>query len=721
MSEYELLQDFNQKRSEEAFAELVRRYAGLVYSVAKRRLANASLAQDITQIVFIRFAKTPPKVKNHAELAAWLHRTTLNVTIDTWRSETRRRNREQQAIVMEPATTDNSIWEDIAPNLDEALNQLNEDDRQALLLRFFGRKTMREVGAVLGVSEDAAKMRVSRALDRLRTQMGAASTVCTTVVLGTLLTERSVEAVPTPLLSRLAALRLPAAATVVGTGGLLTALLRISKFNLAIGSVVLAVIGVSTMHLVWSMVAPFPGVLKADSKINLTSNDTNKTNRITDRGRFDSSGFNKPLPPPAAPVKTWFHVMDAETGNGLANTKIHVAYFGAGGIGESHDVLTDNSGVAAIPEPDDATKNHGPNVFVTAEGHVPKVVGFQDVMPDDYVMKLDPAMMAGGLVVDEQGMPVAGVKIMIQGPGNKLGQSENIDFQTCPVTNQDDGSWSCSYIPKDFTNEIRFILKKPGYAVTTSAVPVPRVDLTNLVLVIDRGFTVVGQVMDPQNQPVADASVKTLGSDSNKQQSAKTDETGGFTLTGIPLDNYMGPKWTIELPEIETNNNGGAIVNGGYAFYGFEQYARETNDGVVVLVRHLVSWPGETNHPQMSLVVQAKGFASREVTVELIEATNVTNLTLSPGNIFRGRVVDEAGKPIPNTVIRTDYDFKNQIPPRFEWSTHTDGNGQFEWDSAPAEEVCYWFEANGYNVIRGTPFLADNSDHEITLKSKVAK
>jgi len=104
MSETELLHSFRKERSEEAFAELVRRYSGLVYSVAKRRLAHGTLAEDITQIVFIRFANTPPNVKNHSELAAWLHRTTLNVTIDTLRSETRRRTREEEAAAMETVT-----------------------------------------------------------------------------------------------------------------------------------------------------------------------------------------------------------------------------------------------------------------------------------------------------------------------------------------------------------------------------------------------------------------------------------------------------------------------------------------------------------------------------------------------------------------------------------------------------------------------------------------
>jgi hypothetical protein len=84
-------------------------------------------------------------------------------------------------------------------------------------------------------------------------------------------------------------------------------------------------------------------------------------------------------------------------------------------------------------------------------------------------------------------------------------------------------------------------------------------------------------------------------------------------------------------------------------------------------------------------------------------------------------VVDESGNPIPNAVIRTDWDFKNQIPTRYDWNTRTDGDGRFEWDSAPAEEICYWFQAAGYNVVRGMPFLADGSYHTITLVDYAAK
>src|SRR5206468_1217709 len=102
-----------------------------------------------------------------AALVAWLHRTTVHVSIDLWRVESRRRAREEQAVAMQTNAED-AAWKEIAPVVDEALNELTDAERQAILLRFFEHKSMRELGAAFGISEDAAKMRISRALERLR-------------------------------------------------------------------------------------------------------------------------------------------------------------------------------------------------------------------------------------------------------------------------------------------------------------------------------------------------------------------------------------------------------------------------------------------------------------------------------------------------------------------------------------------------------------------------
>jgi RNA polymerase sigma factor (sigma-70 family) len=681
MSETELLHAFRKERSEEAFAELVRRYASLVYSVAKRRLFNPALAEDVTQIVFIRFAKAPPKVDSHSELAAWLHRTTVNVTIDTWRSETRRFNREQQAAIMEPAE-ENAKWEEIAPNLDEALNELEEVDRRALLLRFFNRKTMRDVGAALGVSEDAAKMRVSRAVDRLRTRLGVRGVACTTAVLGALITENSMEAAPKEMISKVATIRLPVG--MGATAGWFGGLLRPSILNLGVSAAVLVLVGVTIAQFLRSSAAQSSEVSRSQPDSVAAPTEGPERPKI----QIEDSNIPKVL---AKAAKIRLHVLDSETGIGLAGAQIQIAYFGAGGQGEGHETLTDGIGDADIAEPDNPTRNHGPNVFVTAEGHVPKAIAFGGgrgtPLPAEYTLKLDPAMTAGGIVVDEQRALVAGVAIWIEGPGAKHDQIEDIDFQTCPVTNRDDGTWNCSYIPKDW-EEIRFILKKPGYAVTFPIVPVKMVNLTNLVLVIDRGRAITGRIVDRQKNPIANARVNILDGNPSKRQSTRTDENGFFILSGV--------------------------AGAAQRLVGYEQPPVETNDNGSVIIRGLVP----SGFPQADLAIQAKGFSSQTSAVELVGETNVANFTLLSGNVFRGRVVDQAGHPIPYAVVQTDYNFASQVHKKFDWTTHTDRSGRFEWDSAPADEVTYWFEADGYEVIRGLPLRADGQEHEITLRTR---
>ena len=301
MNGTDLLAEFRATRAEAAFSELVRRHTNLVYSIAKRRVVDVTLAQEVTQIVFIRLAKAPPKLDLEAQLLAWLHRTTVNVTIDTWRSETRRRNREQQAMLMEANTPEDAVWEDISPNLDEALNQLNDQDRQALVLRFFSGKAMREVGAALAVSEDAAKMRVRRALDRLRTQLGVGGAACTAAVLETILDAHSAQAAPVQLVSRLAAMKLPAAPGAGGGGGPLDAFLRIPKLKLAAGAVVLALIGVSTVHFLRWRSAPVPEAA-SESPTVASGNAAAKAGRE----RFDPSGFNASVTPTTKAVKVLF-------------------------------------------------------------------------------------------------------------------------------------------------------------------------------------------------------------------------------------------------------------------------------------------------------------------------------------------------------------------------------------------------------------------------------
>jgi len=247
MNGTDLLAEFRKTRSEGAFSELVRRYTNLVYSAANRRLSHAGLAQEVTQIVFIRLAKAVPNLRGDAELVAWLHRTTVHVSIDLWRTEMRRRAREEHAVAMQPDPTETTAWTEISPILDEALNELTDADHQVILLRFFEQKTMRDLGLVLGITEDAAKMRVSRAVERLRTQFTSRGVTCAVVLLETLLAERSVEAAPVEVVNLMASLRVPAASS-AGIGAL-DLFLQLPRAKLVAGLASALIIAAAVMFM----------------------------------------------------------------------------------------------------------------------------------------------------------------------------------------------------------------------------------------------------------------------------------------------------------------------------------------------------------------------------------------------------------------------------------------------------------------------------------------
>src|SRR5437016_4319480 len=131
---------------------------------------DTHLAEDVAQGVFVALAQNARQLTNRPVLSGWLHRTAQNLAAKAVRSDVRRRAREQEAAAMnELLTTEpDATWERIATHLDAALGELSETDRDALLLRYFERKSAREMAQTLGTSEDAAQKRVSRAVERLR-------------------------------------------------------------------------------------------------------------------------------------------------------------------------------------------------------------------------------------------------------------------------------------------------------------------------------------------------------------------------------------------------------------------------------------------------------------------------------------------------------------------------------------------------------------------------
>jgi RNA polymerase sigma factor (sigma-70 family) len=166
----QLLRAYAEHRSELAFAELVRRHVDFVYSAALRMVCDSHLAEDVTQGAFIALAKNAAQLTDRPVLSGWLHRTAQNIAAQTVRTDVRRRAREQEAVVMNEllSTERDESWEHLAPHLDAALGELSEPDRDAVLLRYFEKKSAQEMAERLGISDEAAQKRVSRAVERLR-------------------------------------------------------------------------------------------------------------------------------------------------------------------------------------------------------------------------------------------------------------------------------------------------------------------------------------------------------------------------------------------------------------------------------------------------------------------------------------------------------------------------------------------------------------------------
>jgi len=195
--DFDLLRKYIANQSETAFRALVGRHVDMVYATALRQVGDAHLAEEATQAVFITLAQKARGLSSSTILAGWLFRAAQFAAAKVQRSEMRRKRWEQQAAQMDPNSSDSvAAWEQMAPQLNEALNELNEPDRDALILRFFESKSMAQVGSALGTSEGAAKMRVARALDQLRGILQARGIALPVTLLAAALATATTQAAP---------------------------------------------------------------------------------------------------------------------------------------------------------------------------------------------------------------------------------------------------------------------------------------------------------------------------------------------------------------------------------------------------------------------------------------------------------------------------------------------------------------------------------------------
>ena len=223
----DLLTEYRQTGSDAAFRELVSRYVDLVYSTALRLVnGDAHRAQDVAQTVFVNLARKARTLPEDVSLGGWLHRDTCLAAGHVLRGERRRQSRERQAAEMNALQNHSDTdYSHVAPLLDEAINELGEADRTAILLRFFEQHDFRAVGQALGGNEDAARMRVNRALEKLEEFLKRRGVTTTAASLGVVLTANAVQAAPVGLALTIST----AAAAITGTTLATTATITATK------------------------------------------------------------------------------------------------------------------------------------------------------------------------------------------------------------------------------------------------------------------------------------------------------------------------------------------------------------------------------------------------------------------------------------------------------------------------------------------------------------
>jgi len=257
-----LLREYAANDSETAFEALVSRRVDFVYSAALRQTQNPHLAEEITQAVFILLAQKAGKISDKTILTGWLFKTTRFTALAQIRAEVKRSLQTASIEKELPMRTESQsaatdeLWNQMSPLLDEALAALGETDRQAVLLRFFENKTLAEVGEFLGMGEDTARKRISRALEKLHRYLSKRGVSSTTAIIAGAISANSVHAAPMGLAKTISAVAITKGATAsTSTLTLIKGALKImawtkAKTAIVAGAVVLLAAGTTATFVV---------------------------------------------------------------------------------------------------------------------------------------------------------------------------------------------------------------------------------------------------------------------------------------------------------------------------------------------------------------------------------------------------------------------------------------------------------------------------------------
>jgi RNA polymerase sigma factor (sigma-70 family) len=310
MRDDELIHRFVTSKSQDAFAQLVRRHMDAVYACARRQVQNPQLAEDVTQAVFIVLAKKAPHLGNRVSLAGWLLKTTHLAGRDALKIESRRRRHEAAAGELAQSRLEQNMTpqnENLWPQLDLALAKLNETERTAVTLRYLQGNTTSETASMLGVSEPAAAKRITRALHHLRKFLLNKKVIAPAASLAVILDQLPRVSAPAALAQSVTAAATAAAATPAslaianGVIHMMTWKKIIAATWLILGFTGITGIGVGTVRLLADQTNP-PAQPSPSPAPALADNSSDPVGRLANGVSIEVVGINEN---PSAGKKWW--------------------------------------------------------------------------------------------------------------------------------------------------------------------------------------------------------------------------------------------------------------------------------------------------------------------------------------------------------------------------------------------------------------------------------
>ncbi len=679
MNDSELWQSFVQEGSQSAFRALVERHLPLVLGTARRGTRDNALAEDVAQTVFILLAKKAPHLPAGTVLPGWLYRTTRFVASRAVTSEQRRRLREEQAITMqEQNASDDAQWEKVSPELDRAMEALNETERNALLLRFINEQSMREVGSALGLTEEAAKKRVARALEKLRSLLKRRGVEITAVALAVGLSQRMAEAAPVSLATGISnqALPIAAGAGAVGASALLLNVLAAWRW----AKIKVILFGSAALVLLWLSVPPMArqwqeaGLVSAGDSMGKI-----KANSLSDKRSKETSAMAAKKSAKATSDDgkwRWLSItaLDAQTRQPIAGVEVRHPDLIVSPTIET--LYTDSNGVVKIKYPADSPAKERIQqfaVWMLPKDYAQRQIQWlsttgnvYSIVSEQYVVQLERGIALSGTVVDEAGQPLSGIRLGLHGSnyrGFRIERSNGVvttppeiraeDFAAVSIlgegTNSNavmtdsGGHFKVEHFPSDLRsleiilkatdgNKVKFRTMQAEPSIEFPATEIRLEDLKSGTarLVLSHGFSVDGVVVNDEDKPVAGATVLEATQWGNLKIASKntTDAAGHFHLENRPAREFI-------------------------------------------------------------FSASAEGWGSASTVVAVHAGMESVKIQLPPELPLRGQVVNESGQPQKRVKVSA-VDYLNEGL-GFVWAGETDNEGRFIWREAPTNELALAF------------------------------